>query len=213
MSGGQVLRQDVGVAVELPLLGEHRVIVNLPAFETEELLPACETLCQEGFTTWALPVERINDLAGLLASFGRRARIAVSGVTQPADIRRAAEAGAAFVATDLLAPKLLKVVPDYPVVLGGLTPTELRAGLAAGAAAVQVVPADALSADYAQSLPQLLGHPAVIATGRLTRTRAAAWLQAGAVAVWPQAVFADHLAVDLFLDELRSEIQTWRLGD
>ena len=201
------------MAVELPALGEHRVIVNLPTFEVEELLPACEILCQEGFTTWALPVERAGDLAALRAAFGRRAQFAISGVRQPADVRRAADAGAAFAASDLLAPRLVKAVPDFPLLLGGLTPTELRSALAAGAAGVQVVPAEAFAPDYAKALPALLGYPPLVATGRLTRSRALAWVESGAVGVWPQAVFAEHLALDLFLDELRAEIQTWRLAD
>jgi 2-dehydro-3-deoxyphosphogluconate aldolase/(4S)-4-hydroxy-2-oxoglutarate aldolase len=207
------LRQDGGVAVELPALGEHRVIVNLPAFDVEELLPACEILCQEGFTTWAVPVARLDDLPGLRAAFGRRARLAVSGVTQPAEIRRAAAAGAVLAASDLLAPRLLKAVPEFPVVLGGLTPTELRTALDAGAAGVQVCPAEAFSAEYAKALPAMLGYPPLLAAGRLTRSRAAAWLESGAVGVWPQAIFAEYLAVELFLDGFRAEIQTWRLAD
>ncbi len=201
------------MAVELPALGEHRVIVNLPSFEVEELLPACEILSQEGFTTWALPIDRVGDVAGLRAAFGRRARIAISGVTRPAEVRRAAESGAVFAASELMSAGLVKAVPDFPVILGGLTPTELRAALAAGAAAAQVVPAEAFTADYAKALPALLGYPPLVAAGHLTRTRASAWLDAGAIGVWPRSIFADHLAVDLFLDELRAEIQTWRLAD
>lgn len=201
------------MAVELPALGEHRVIVNLPGYTVEELLPACEILCQEGFTTWALPIDRVGDLPALRAAFGRRARIAVSGVTQPADVRRAAAAGAVFAASNLLAPRLVKAVPDFPLILAGLTPTELRTGLDAGAAAVQVFPAEAFTAEYAKTLPGVLGNPPLIATGRLTRSRASAWLESGAVGVWPEGIFADQLAVDLFLDELRGEIQSWRLSD
>lgn len=199
------------MAVELPSLGEHRVIVNLPAFEVEELLPACEILCQEGFTTWALPIDRVGDLVGLRAAFGRRARIAVSGVARPAEVRRAAEAGAAFAASELASAGLVKAVPDFPVILAGLTPSELRAALATGAAGVQVIPAEAFTAEYAKALPALLDYPPLVAAGHLTRTRASAWLDSGAIGVWPHSVFAEHLAVDLFLDELRAEIQTWRL--
>jgi 2-dehydro-3-deoxyphosphogluconate aldolase/(4S)-4-hydroxy-2-oxoglutarate aldolase len=207
------LRQDGGVAVELPALGAHRVIVNLPAFEVEDLLPACEILCQEGFTTWALPIDRVGDVAGLRAAFGRRVRVAVSGVTRPAEVRRAAEAGAVFAASELASASLVKAVPDFPVMLSGLTPSELRTALATGAAGVQVLPAEAFTADYAKALPALLGYPPLIAAGRLTRTRASAWLESGAVGVWPTSIFADHLAVELFLDELRAEVQTWRLAD
>ncbi len=99
------------------------------------------------------------------------------------------------------------------MILSGLTPSELRTALATGAAGAQVLPAEAFTADYAKALPALLGYPPLIAAGHLTRTRALAWLESGAIGVWPTSIFADHLAVDLFLDELRAEVQTWRLAD
>jgi len=201
------------VASELPSLGERKVIVNLPEFEPDVLLPVCEVLCQEGFTTWSLSADRVGQLAELRASFGRRARIGVHGVTDSRQVQKAAEVGAAFAAADFMAPKLPKVVAGFPVILGGLTPTELRAGLAAGAAAVQVVPAESLGSDYARALPGLLGYPPLIAAGRMKRGLAALWLESGAVGVWPPELFADELAMAAGLDGLRTELQLWHLED
>lgn len=205
--------QDEGVAVELPSVGERRVIVNLPEFEREELLPACEVLCQEGFSTWSVPADRIAEVAGLRAMFGRRARIGIRSVTDSVQVKKAAEAGAAFAASDFCLPKLVKAVLGFPVILGGLTPTELRSGLEAGAAAVQVRPAEAYGADYARALPGLLGYPPLLVSGQVKRGLAMAWLEAGAVGIWPEQTVSDDLLVGPSLDGLRAHLHLWRMDE
>lgn len=198
------------MAAELPSLGPNRVIATLPDFDVETLLPACEVLCQEGFTTWSLPMVRVDVLAEILAPFRRRARIGVHGVTLPGQVKRAAQAGAAFAASPYFVPSLPKAVPDYPVILGGLTPTELRAGLAAGAAAVQLFPADAFGTSLSRSLPGLLGYPKLLASGRLESYQVRMWLESGAIGAWPNELFSDDLVVADSLDRLRNRLQEWR---
>lgn len=201
------------MAIELPSLGARRVIASLPEFDVDDLLPACEMLCQEGFSAWALPWERRDEIAPLTAAFGRRARIGISGVTTAAQVSAAVEAGAAFAASDFQLPRLVKAVSGFPVILGGFTPTELRAGIEAGAAAVQLTPADAFDADYARALPRLLGYAPLIVSGALRRGLAAAWLESGAVGVWPESLANDALVVASSLDGLRGELVLWRLDD
>ncbi len=199
------------MAVELPSVGERRVIVNLPEFDEEELLPACEVLCQEGFSTWSLPADRIAEVAGLRAVFGRRARIGIHSVTDSAQVKKAAEVGAVFAASDFCLPKLVKAVAGFPVILGGLTPTELRSGMEAGAAAVQVRPAEAYGIDYARALPGLLGYPPLLVAGQVKRGLAMAWLEFGAVGIWPQELFSDDLVVGPSLDGLRAHLHLWHV--
>jgi len=192
-------------------VGERRVIVNLPEFDEEELLPACEVLCQEGFSTWSLPADRIAEVAGLRAVFGRRARIGIHSVTDSAQVKKAAEVGAVFAASDFCLPKLVKAVAGFPVILGGLTPTELRSGMEAGAAAVQVRPAEAYGIDYARALPGLLGYPPLLVAGQVKRGLAMAWLEFGAVGIWPQELFSDDLVVGPSLDGLRAHLHLWHV--
>lgn len=196
----------------MPPLGPNRVIATLPDYDAETLLPACEVLCQEGFTAWSLPFDRLAALAEIIAPFKRRARIGVHGVTTPAQTRKAAQAGAAFVASPYLVPSLPKAVPELPVILGGMTPTELRAGLAAGAAAVQLFPAEAFGSSLSRSLPRLLRYPNLLASGRLESYQVRMWLEAGAIGAWPNELFSDDLVVAESLDGLRSRLQDWRLG-
>ena len=75
----------------------HEVIVSLPDIELDDLVPACEVLCQEGFRLWSVTVARLDDLAGLLRLFGRRAKVGVHDVTEPDQVVAAAAAGAVAV--------------------------------------------------------------------------------------------------------------------
>lgn len=197
----------------LPDLGPHPVICSLPELDGDDLIAVGEVLCQEGFRVWSLPADRLAELATLRPVFGRRAQIGVHGVTTPAEAAAAAESSVAFVATALLSPELVAAGADVPVILGGLTPSELRAGLAAGAAAVQLIPAEAFSSAYFRTLPGYLGGDPVIATGRLERYQAELWLQAGGLAVWPTELVSYELVSGDSLDGLRAHLQQWRLGD
>ena len=139
------------MAPKLPALGMHSLIVSLPDFDLPDLVPDCEVLWQEGIRVWTVSVDRIDNLPELLRLFGRRAKLGVHGVMEPEQVRSAATAGALFAACDFLRPQLVDATPELPVILGGMTPTELLAGLDAGAAAVQLVPSDAFGSSLARS--------------------------------------------------------------
>ncbi|MGV8907742.1 MAG: hypothetical protein ACOH1Y_02075 [Propionicimonas sp.] len=198
---------------ELPDLGLHEVIISLPDIELDELVPACEVLCQEGFRMWSLPIARLADLPALLRIFGRRAKAGVHDVTEPGEVEAAAAAGAAFAASTYLLPGLVTAAPELPVILGGFTPSELRAGLTAGAAAVQLVPTEAFGTAYARTLPHMVPAGTLIATGRLERYQAELWLEGGAIAVWPTGLVTSSLVTGESLDGLRVLLQRWRLHD
>jgi 2-dehydro-3-deoxyphosphogluconate aldolase / (4S)-4-hydroxy-2-oxoglutarate aldolase len=196
--------------VEIPPLGRHRILVSLPDVDSSELVSVCELLCQEGYTTWSVSVERLQTAVELMAVFGRRARFGVQGVSDVATVRRVAKAGAQFVATRLLAPKLVKAVPELPVILGGATPSELVAGLDAGAAAVQLWPADSYSQPTAAQLVGLLGGRPLIAAGEMDQESASGWLRAGAVGVWPTGLVGEAIVEYGGLDGLREQLHWWR---
>lgn len=188
------------------------MVLSLPELGIDELLPAGEVLAQEGFLTWVLTADAMDDLPALRSAFGRRVVIGVGGVQRPDQVVAAAEQGAAFVSSDFLLPELLSAGPELPVVLGGLTPSELRSGLEAGAAAMQVVPAGAYRGEV-QVLPELLGFPMLIAHGTFTPERARDWLDAGATAVWPRRLIGVELLTGATLGGLRSLLRDWRLAD
>lgn len=199
------------MGAELPSLGANQVIVSLPDLGTDELLPICELLCQEGFPAWSVSAQQVGELPGLLSVFGRRARIGVHGVATASEVKAAAAAGASFAGSAFCLPKLVKAVSGFPVVLGGFTPTELLAGLDAGAAAVQVIPGDAFAPFQLGFLSTLLGEGELIAGGRLYPELAADWRSEGVAVVWPQELFDPELASQSSLEPLREAVQAWRL--
>ncbi len=211
MSGARI-GQDGPVSVELPDWGVHSVVVGLPDLDADELLPACEVLCQEGFKLWSVTATQVTELPALLRVFGRRARIGVHDVIEPAQVEAAAAAGAAFAASGFLLPELVSAAPGLPVILGGLTPSELRAGMAAGAAAVQLTPMEAFGTSYARALPSLLEPFPVLAGGRIERYQAELWMENGGAAVWPRQLVGPEAVLGDNLDDLRVTLQDWRLG-
>lgn len=200
------------MSAKLSLPGRHQVILTLPPAEIDDLLPAGEVLAQEGFLTWALAADAVAELPTLVKTFGRRVLIGVSGIDDPVQVAEVAAAGAGFVASDFLLPELVAAASELPVVLGGLTPSELRAGLAAGAAAVQVTPAGVYRGEL-QLLPAMLGFAPLVASGTLNPDRARDWLDAGAVAVWPHGLVGTELVTGATLGALRTTLRDWRLND
>lgn len=201
------------MAPQLPDLGVHSVVVGLPELDADVLLPACEVLCQEGFRLWSVASGQVDELPELTRVFGRRARIGVHDVVEPAQVVAAAEAGAAFAASQFMLPEVVAAVPALPVILGGLTPSELRAGMAAGAAAVQLAPSEAFGTSYLRALPNLLDPYPLIASGRLERYQAELWLEAGGAGAWPRQLVEPDAVLGDRLDDLRVTLQHWRLRD
>ena len=199
--------------VELPELGEHQVVFSLPGADDDDLIAGCEVLWQEGHRFWSVPPERLDDLAALRAVFGRRARIGVHDLTDAGQAAAAVAAGAALLASVYCLPKLVAAAGEVPVVLGGLTPQELRNAHRAGASAVQVIPCEAFGTAYARGLPELVSEIPLLATGRLEHYQAEVWLTSGALGVWPSHLLTPDLFADDDLTELRTLAQRWRLGD
>ncbi len=199
--------------VELPELGRHQVVLSLPGADDDDLIAACEVLWQEGHRVWSLPPDRLEDLAVLRAVFGRRALIGVHDLTDADQTAAAVAAGAGLLASIYCLPEVVSAAGDTPVILGGLTPQELRTAHQVGASAVQVVPCEAFGTGYARGLPELVAEIPLLATGRLEHYQAELWLSSGALGVWPTHLITSELVADDDLSDLRTLCQRWRLGD
>src|SRR5699024_8210316 len=96
----------------------------------------------------------LEELPGLLERFGQQLDIGVGTVTDPDDLHTAARAGARYIVTPITRADLLDAAGEaaVPIVPGGLTPSELHAGWAAGAAAVKVFPSSVVGPGYVKDL-------------------------------------------------------------
>jgi 2-dehydro-3-deoxyphosphogluconate aldolase/(4S)-4-hydroxy-2-oxoglutarate aldolase len=97
----------------------------------------------------------------------------------------AIDAGARFLVTPSVSEGVARVAAarDVPVVMGALSPTEVRAAVDLGAAAVKIFPARAVGPDYLRDLHGPFPGIPLIPSGGVNAGNAAAYLRAGAVAV------------------------------
>ena len=165
-----------------------RLIVVIRGERADQYAPVLETLAGAGIRSVELTLSTpgtLDELPALLESFGERLDIGVGTVTAPEDLWIAAERGAHYIVTPITRADLLEAATDagIPIVPGGLTPSELHAGWAAGAAAVKVFPASVVGPSYTKELRGPFPGIRVIPSGGVDLEAARAWLQAGAEAV------------------------------
>ena len=194
------------------MLAGARVIVELPKADLDDLVAAGEVLIQEGLSLWTLPHARRDELDGLRRVFGRRARLGIADLRTTAQIEEAVAVAPDLLFSPFADADLLSAAAGVPLVLGGLTPTEIAAALRLGPTAVQAVPCDALGSLYARTLTALFPGEPLIAAGKLERFQCEMWLEAGAVAVSPNGVITVADVEDPDLADLRRRAQAYNFG-
>lgn len=165
-----------------------RLIVVIRGERADQYAPVLETLAGAGIRSVELTLSTpgtLDELPTLLERFGDRLDIGIGTVTDPDDLRLAAERGAHYIVTPITRADLLDAASDagIAIVPGGLTPSELHAGWAAGAAAVKVFPASVVGPGYVSDLRGPFPGIRVIPSGGVDLEAAGAWLRAGAEAV------------------------------
>ena len=165
-----------------------RLIVVIRGERADQYAPVLETLAGAGIRSVELTLSTpgtLDELPGLLERFGDRLDIGIGTVTDPEDLRIAAERGAHYIVTPITRGDLLDAAAGarIAIVPGGLTPSELHAGWAAGAAAVKVFPASVVGPGYVKDLRGPFPGIRVIPSGGVDLDAARAWLQVGAEAV------------------------------
>ncbi|MFT4294821.1 MAG: bifunctional 4-hydroxy-2-oxoglutarate aldolase/2-dehydro-3-deoxy-phosphogluconate aldolase [Micropruina sp.] len=192
------------------VLAGSRVIVELPVGDADDLIAAGEVLIQEGMAAWTVPFERRGLLPGLRQVFGRRARLGVGDLRDPAQVELAAGSGPDLLLSPFADRALLDAAGAVPMVLGGLTPSEVDRALSLGPAAVQVIPCDALGSLYARTVTAMFPEAPLIAAGKLERFQCEMWLDAGALAVCPSGAIDEEDIAEPDLAGLRHRCQGYR---
>lgn len=165
-----------------------RLIVVIRGELADQYAPVLDALAGAGIRSVELTLSTpgtLDELPALLERFGDQLDIGIGTVTDPGDLRVAAERGAHYIVTPITRADLLEAAAEagIPIVPGGLTPSELHAGWAAGAAAVKVFPASVVGPGYVKDLRGPFPGIRVIPSGGVDLEAARAWLQAGAEAV------------------------------
>lgn len=127
----------------------------------------------------------LEAVAQVRAAFGDLCVIGVGTVTTPQAAETAIQAGAQFIVSPILRPKIVERCREreVPVICGAFTPTEAQDAYEAGADMIKIFPIRALGAAYVRDLLAPLPHLRIVPTGGINFDNARAFIDAGAFAV------------------------------
>jgi 2-dehydro-3-deoxyphosphogluconate aldolase/(4S)-4-hydroxy-2-oxoglutarate aldolase len=165
-----------------------RVIAVLRADHASALAPVCDVLVEEGILSLELTLTTpglFGSLPALVDRYADAADVGVGTVLSTADAARAMEGGVGYLVTPTMNLDVvqLAVRQRVAVIPGGLSPTELAAGWAAGATAVKIFPAQTVGAGYLKHLRGPFPDLQAVPSGGVDVEATKRWLAAGAAAV------------------------------
>jgi 2-dehydro-3-deoxyphosphogluconate aldolase/(4S)-4-hydroxy-2-oxoglutarate aldolase len=139
----------------------------------------------------------LDGLSALSGAYGEHISLGAGSVLDEETARLAILAGARFVVGPTFCAGMVTTCHRYDVaaVPGAYTPTEILTAWEAGADLVKVFPAGGLGPDYLRDLRAPMPHLRLLPTGGVTADNAAAFLQAGAVAVGVGGALVERDAV------------------
>lgn len=173
----------------LDTLRADRAITVVRAPRIDDPAALCAALVAGGirtveFTFTTPGVERIvAEAVGAATDSG--ALVGAGTVTDEARAEAAIAAGARFIVTPGLHDGVAAICRDagIPFLLGALSPTEVMRAVEAGASAVKIFPASLVGPGYLKDLSGPFPGVAFVPSGGLHADNAAAWVDAGALAV------------------------------
>ena len=167
---------------------DSRIIAVLRACDARYLLPAAEVLVEQGIRSLEVTLTTaggVEAISALRAALPEEAEVGAGTVLTLDDLDAVLDAGASYVVTPHTDVALCRAAVARGVVIipGGLTPTELNAGRAAGASAVKLFPASAMGPRYVRDLHGPFPQLQVIPSGGVDRASAGEWIKVGCPAV------------------------------
>lgn len=192
-------------------LGISRLLAIIRGSDPEACFRTAMTLVDEGFDHLEVSLTS-TDAAGIIARVHRevegRANIGAGTVLTADDVRRVADAGAAFVVTPAYGPSLAAAVGlGLPVLAGALTPSEAYAAMNEGAAAIKLFPASLGGPAYLSALRDPFPGTPFIPVGGVDRGAATDYLRRGALAVGIGSPLIGDAAAGGSLTELQGRAQ------
>ena len=168
---------------------ERRLIAVLRRIEPRErLIALVEELAADGIGIFEITFDAADaaaDLTAVRSHVGSAALVGV-GTNRTIDhLRAAIDAGASFGVSPVLDLEIVDaaLASGLPFVPGAYSPTEIDVAWRAGATFVKLFPGSSLGPSHVRELRGPLPEVETIATGGVDASNAAAFLQAGAVAV------------------------------
>jgi 2-dehydro-3-deoxyphosphogluconate aldolase/(4S)-4-hydroxy-2-oxoglutarate aldolase len=170
----------------LDVLRADRALTVVRADTIPDVVDLCHALAEGGLRT----VELTFTTPGVLEHLAKAAHapgilLGAGTVLTAEQASGAIDAGARFLVTPGLRPAVAEVAvrAGVPVFLGAFTPTEVAQALDLGSAAVKIFPAGRLGPGYLKDLRGPYPGVALLPSGGVSAENAAAFLDAGALAV------------------------------
>jgi len=170
------------------LLRRHPIIAVLRASAAADYDPVVDTLAESGVRSIELTLSTpgtLEHLPALLGRVGDEVEVGIGTIVTVRQAELAIEAGAHYLVTPIVNLDViaLAVCADLPVFPGGLTPTELHGGWAAGATAVKIFPAQTVGPQFGSHLRGPFPDLEFVPSGGIGLDDIPLWLKAGALAV------------------------------
>jgi 2-dehydro-3-deoxyphosphogluconate aldolase / (4S)-4-hydroxy-2-oxoglutarate aldolase len=170
-------------------LREVGIIPVIRADTTDAAVAVVEALMEAGLIiaeiTMTVP-GAIEAIASVAKRFGSKVLVGAGTVTDAETVGRALDAGAEFIVSPCLVPKVIEAArrADVAVLPGALTPTEVFEAFRQGGDMVKVFPAQNVGgATYIRALRGPFPQIPLVPTGGVTLDNVGEMFKAGAVAV------------------------------
>ena len=127
----------------------------------------------------------LDAVAQVRATFGTSVLIGVGTVLDAESARNAIRAGAHFIVTPILRPRVIDEChkQNVSIICGAFTPTEAQDAHEAGADMIKIFPIRALGAAFIKDVLGPLPHLQIVPTGGISFENARSFIDAGALAV------------------------------
>jgi 2-dehydro-3-deoxyphosphogluconate aldolase / (4S)-4-hydroxy-2-oxoglutarate aldolase len=170
----------------LTTLREDRVLIVVRAARVADPSGLADTTASCGIRVVEVTLTTDGALDAIRRIAGDASLTVGAGTVLTAeDARSSIDAGAQCLVTPTVLPDVAEVARanEIPILIGAFTPTEVLAAHRLGAAAVKVFPARTVGPSYLRDLAGPLPDVAVVPSGGIDHANAAAYLDAGALAV------------------------------
>jgi GntR family transcriptional regulator len=174
---------DVGAALR-DRIAESRAVAILGGAQLEHAAEAVGVLGEHGFTVVAVAVGDDPSFAAVAAASSGDVAVGARGIVDAAEARRAIAAGASFLMAPVhAADEIVAAAGTVPVILGGMSPSELTVASRRTGGAVEVFPISVGGPAYVRTLRAALPGVPLLPTGGISEDLVEPLLLAGAVGV------------------------------
>ena len=198
-------------------LAECPLVAILRGITPAECEAVGSALVETGFSIIEVPLnspDPFNSIRFLASRFGHRALIGAGTVLSPAAVDQVAEAGGRLIVMPHGDPSVIAAAKERGLacIPGVATPTEAFAALAAGADALKLFPAEAISPSVVKALRAVLpASVRLLPVGGIGAQNMAAYLEAGAIGFGiGSTLYKPGKSAEQVREDAQALVEAWR---